>query len=195
MLGDKKENFKNIEIAVAKFFSKLSKNPNHFTFLSLFFIISSFYFLINFNLILASFLFLTAAFLDFIDGAVARFLKKVSKEGAYLDTICDRYIEGIILLGFLFLSVPSFLLPAYFWIFLSLFGSIMTTYAKSAAKEKEITVVKPKEGLAGRTERIIIIFFAIFLGSFNLSFTLYLIVILAVLSNITALQRIYFSLK
>jgi len=164
--------------------------------LSLFFAILAFWFLIKANLIWALSFFLVAAFLDFIDGAVAKYTRKETKEGAYLDTICDRYVEGIILLGFLFLPLKGFfLLPAEVWIFLAFFGSLMTTYSKAAAKEKELVSEELKKGLFGRAERVILIILAIFLGIFNLSWMLYPIIFLAVFSNITTLQRIYLAFK
>ncbi|GAH39487.1 unnamed protein product, partial [marine sediment metagenome] len=123
---------------------------NQYTLISLLFVAISFSFLINLNLVLALIFFLLAGLLDFIDGAVARFTQKATKKGAYLDTISDRYVEGIILLGFLFLPLPVFLLSAKVWIFLALFGSFLTTYSKAAAKEKELTRVELKKGLLTR---------------------------------------------
>ena len=148
-------------------------------------------------MIAAAVFFLLAVFFDFIDGAVARFENKATKIGAYLDTICDRYVEGIILFGFLFLSLPKFGgLEAKIWIFLALFGSLMTTYAKAAAKEKELLVEEelPK-GWLGRPERAILIFLSLILGIFNFSLMIYPLVILALLSNISALQRIFHNLR
>ena len=195
MLEEKREKFKRISNWTGSIFSKLGLTPNQYTLISLVFVLVSFYFLIKERLILALIFFLLAAFLDFIDGAVAKFLEKKTKKGAYLDTISDRYVEGIILLGFLFLPLADFLLPAKIWIFLAFFGSLMTTYSKAAAKEKELTQKELKKGLLGRAERIILIILAIFLGIFNLSWMLYPIIFLAVFSNLTALQRIYLSLK
>ena len=195
MLEEKREKFRELSQKTGEIFSKLGLTPNQYTLISLFFVLISFYFLINRNLILALIFFLISAILDFIDGAVARFTKKATKKGAYLDTISDRYIEGIILLGFLFLPLPDFLLPAKIWIFLAFFGSLMTTYAKAAAKEKELVSEELKKGLLGRAERVILISLAMFLGIFNLSWIIYPIVILAVFSNITAIQRIFLSLS
>ena len=195
MLEEKREKFRELSQKTGEIFSKLGLTPNQYTLISLFFVLVSFYFLIKERLILALIFFLLAAFLDFIDGAVAKFLEKKTKKGAYLDTISDRYVEGIILLGFLFLPLADFLLPAKIWIFLAFFGSLMTTYSKAAAKEKELTQKELKKGLLGRAERIILISLAIFLGIFNLSWMLYPIIFLAVFSNLTALQRIYLSLK
>jgi len=195
MLSENREKFKKISEITGKFFSKLPLTPNQYTLISLFFVILSFWFLIQVNLVLALIFFLLAAFLDFIDGAVARFTQKATKKGAYFDTISDRYIEGIILLGFLFLPLADFLLPAKVWIFLALFGSFLTTYSKAAAKEKEMVTEELKKGLLGRGERVILISLAMLLGIFNLSWMLYPIVILAIFSNLTAIQRIYLTLK
>ena len=196
MLEEKREKFTELSQKTGEIFSKLGLTPNQYTLISLFFALISFYFLIKTNLILALIFFLPAAFLDFIDGAVAKFTQRETKKGAYLDTVCDRYIEGIILLGFLFLPLKGFfLLPAKVWIFLALFGSLMTTYVKAAAKEKELVETELKKGLLGRGERIVLIILAIFLGIFNFNWMIYPIIILAIFSNITALQRIFLAFK
>jgi len=78
---------------------------------------------------------------------------------------------------------------------LAFFGSLMTTYSKAAAKEKELVKEELKKGFFGRAERIILIFITLFLGIFNLSWMIYPIIILAILSNFTAFQRIVLSLK
>lgn len=194
MLEAKREKFKKLEEITGEIFSKIF-TPNQYTLISLLFVVISFSFLISLNLVLALIFFLLAGLLDFIDGAVAKFLQKATKKGAYLDTISDRYVEGIILLGFLFLPLADFLLPASVWIFLALFGSFLTTYSKAAAKEKGIVTEELKKGFLTRAERIILITLAMFLGIFNFSWLIYPIIILAIFSNITALQRIYLSLR
>jgi len=194
MLTEKREKFQKIENKIGKFFSEFL-TPNQYTLLSLVFVLFCFFSLVKNNLALALIFFLMSAFLDFIDGAVARFTKKATKKGAYLDTICDRYVEGIALLGFLFLPLTSFVLPAHVWIFLAFFGSLITTYSKAAAKEKELTKKEIKKGLLGRPERIILISLVIFLGILNLSWMICPIIILAIFSNITAFQRIYLALR
>ena len=194
MLSERKEKFKKIENKVGEILGKFL-TPNQYTLISLGFALICFYFLISQDLIKALIFFSLAAVLDFIDGAVARFLKLETKRGAYLDTICDRYVEAIIWLGFLFLPLPKIILPSFFWIFLAFFGSLMTTYAKAAAKEKELVKIELKKGLIGRGERMILMFLALCLGVFNLAWLLYLIIVLAVLSNLTALERISLVLK
>lgn len=193
MLEEQREKFKGISQITGKVFSKTGLTPNQYTLLSLLLAIVTFYFLLKRDLISAIMFFLLSALLDFIDGSVAKFLQKETKQGAYLDTIIDRYVEGIILAGLLFLPLPDFFLPAHIWIFLAFFGSLMTTYAKAAAKEKGLVKEELKKGLWGRGERILLIFLAIFLGIFNLTWALYPVIILAIFSNLTAGQRIYFA--
>ncbi len=195
MLEQKREKFKFIEEKIGSFFSRLGLNANHYTLISILLVLASFYFLSRAAFLPALLFFAAAALMDLVDGAVARFSQKASKKGAYLDTICDRYVEAVILLGFLTLPLPFyFAVPAKVWVFIAFFGSLMTTYAKAAAKEKGLVRQELREGLLGRGERMILIAAALLLGAFNIYWALYPIVIMAVLSNFTALQRIYLSL-
>jgi len=195
MLSENRKKFDIISEKIGEIFSKTGISPNAFTLLSLFFAFLSFIFLIKENLILAPLFFVIASILDLIDGAVAKFKNQTTKKGAYLDTICDRYVEGIIIFGFLFLDLPRIIFIPEIWIFLCLFGALMTTYSKAAAKEKEVITDELKRGFMERPERIILIFLALILGNFSFLFTVYTLIILAVFSNITALQRIFYTLS
>ncbi len=194
MLQQKRESFRVLERKTGSVFSRFNLSPNQYTLASLLFAGISFYFLTRLRFVPALIFFALAAFLDFIDGAVARTTNRATKKGAYLDTVCDRYVEGISLLGFLFIPLPDIIFSSKIWIFLALFGSLMTTYSKAAAKEKEIITKELKIGFIGRGERMILVFFAMLLGIVNLYFTAYLIVLFAVLTNITAVQRICLTL-
>jgi len=195
MLAEKREKFRKIEVEIGRIFSKLGPSPNQYTLNSIVFGILCFVSLVYRNFILALIFFLISAFLDFIDGAVARYSQKVTKVGAYLDTISDRFVEGLIFLGFLTLPLPKFIIEAKYWIFLAFFGSLMTTYAKAAAKEKELVSQELKKGFFGRGERMILLSVAFFLGIFNQNLMIYPISLLAIFSNLTAIQRIFLALK
>ncbi len=194
MLEEKKEIFEKLTKKTDRYFSLIRISPNIFTLSSLIFAILSFIFLIKNKLIFASIFFIIASLLDWLDGKIARATKKVTKIGAYLDTIVDRYVEGIVLLGFLFLPLPKFIFPSSVWIFLALFGGLLTTYSKAAQKEKGLLIKKSKFSLAGRGERVILIILSMLLGIFNLSLTTYLIFALAIISNFSALERIFFAI-
>lgn len=195
MLEEKRELFEKITQKSNKYFSLIKISPSIFTLTSLIFAILSFVFLLKNNLVLASPFFILAAFLDWLDGKIAQATKKITKLGAYLDTIIDRYVEGVVLLGFLFLPLPKFIFPSSIWIFLALFGSLLTAYSKAARKEKGLSQEKSKFSLAGRAERIILITLSMILGIFNLNWMIYLIFALAIISNFSALQRIFFTIK
>ncbi len=192
-----RERFGSLSTKIGKIFSKIPLTPNQWTIFSLVPAIIAVYFLSQQNFLIAGSLFIFASFLDMVDGAVARVTKTASKFGAYLDTVVDRYVEAIIVFGLLFVGLPEFYIPAYAWIFLYLFGGMMTTYAKAAAKEKEI-IPEGKElkgGILERSERLIILFVGIIAAAFNPVYLTYVIVLLAVLTNISALQRIWIAKK
>ena len=190
-LYKRRDRFSGFSVKVGILFSKIGLSPNQWTLISLIPVILAVYFLMNQEFIWAAILFIISSFIDLIDGSVARVTGKVSKLGAYLDTIVDRYIEGIIIFGLLFAGLPDLWLPISAWLFLYFFGGMMTTYAKAAAKEKELVEEELKGGLLERAERLIILFIGILLAYFDPFYLTYVIVVLAILTNITAIQRIY----
>ena len=202
-LYKRRERFHGLSLSMGRFFSRLGLSPNQWTILALIPALIAFYFLVNESFLLAGLSFIIAAAVDVIDGGVAKVTGRVTKFGAYLDTIVDRYVEGIILFGLLFASLPGFSLPwigfvpAHAWIFLCFLGAFMTTYAKASAKEAEL--IGPgkvlKGGLLERAERLLILFIGILLAALDPYYLTYVIVILAVLANISALQRIRIAYK
>ena len=196
MLDLKREWFKSIERFIGKTLGRLPITPNQWTLLSIVFALIGLYFTINFNFLLALISFFISGILDFIDGSVARAKNMSSNTGAYIDTIVDRYIEGIMFLGLLFISLPTIIFPSYIWIFLALFGSMLTTYTKAAAKEKELVKLELKGGLMSRGERLILIFLIFILLILSQQYLATIIIIIfAALSNFTALQRFFSAIK
>lgn len=196
MLDLKREWFKSIEKFIGKTLGRLSITPNQWTLMSIVFALMGLYFTINVNFLLALISFFVSGILDFIDGSVARAKNMSSNTGAYIDTIVDRYIEGIMFLGLLFVSLPTVIFPSYIWIFLALFGSMLTTYTKAAAKEKGLVKQELKGGLMSRGERIILIFLIFILLIFSQQYLATIIIIIfAILSNLTALQRFFSAIK
>ena len=197
MLYKNRQRFSNFSVKIGIAFSKIPLTPNQWTIFSLVPAIVAVYFLAQQDFLIAGSLFIVASFLDMVDGAVARVTGRASRFGAYLDTVVDRYVEAIILFGLLFVGLPGFYIPIYAWIFLYFFGSMMTTYAKAAAKEKEI-IPEGKElkgGILERAERLIILFIGIVAAAFNPMYLTYVIALLAVLTNVSALQRIWIARK
>jgi len=71
----------------------------------------------------------------------------------------------------------------------------MTTYAKSAALEKGLVERELRGGLLERAERLVLLFLIILVTNFSRSYAMYLIVAAAILTNLSALQRIILALK
>jgi phosphatidylglycerophosphate synthase len=182
---------------LSKTFSAFLISPNQWTFISVLFALVSSYFLAKQNLAIAIFLFVAALLSDFFHGFTAVKKNIKSKISDYLDTVSHRYIEGILLFGMLFLPLPRVLLPAYVWIFLALFGSMVTTYAKASAKGKDLVNEEMKGGFISRTERTILFLISLFLGFLDpsLLWMAYSLIATSILTNFTALQRMYTAIK
>ena len=197
----RRERFQGLSVKIGIAFSKLPVTPNQWTLISILPVLAAFYYLTQSNFLAAALLFIISAFLDLVDGSVARVTGRVSRLGAYLDTVMDRYVEFIIILGLLFAGLPSpglpyVGLPMAAWILLYLFGGMMTTYVKAAAKEKGIFETEElKGGLLERAERLAILFVGLLLAAVSPVVLSYIIILLAVLTNITALQRIYIAVQ
>jgi phosphatidylglycerophosphate synthase len=189
--------FEGVSKAIGRVFRMAGLPANTITILSILPAIASAYLITQSEFILAAVLFLLCAILDMADGAVARATGKVSNFGAYLDTMTDRYVESFVIFGLLFLALsggmPQLVLPAAMWIFLLFFGSIMTSYAKAAAKEKGLVREEIKGGLVERAERMLILFTGIILATVNPLYLTYAVVLLAFLSNFTVLQRAWIA--
>ncbi len=200
VLFKNRQKFAGFSIKVGIVFSKVGLSPNQWTLFTLVPTFIALYFLVKESFLLAAIFFIAASFIDLIDGSVARVTGRVTKLGAYLDTIVDRYVEGLIIFGLLFASLPnlvisSFTIPLSALVLIFFFGSAMTTYSKAAAKEKELTEKEIKGGILERAERLIFLFIGILLAIYNPLYLTYVIAILALLSNVTAIQRIWIACR
>jgi len=197
------DSFTGTTVKVGRLFSKFGLSPNAWTVISLVPAIAGFVAIIYGYLLPAAALFLFSGFIDAIDGAVARVTGAVTNLGAFLDGIIDRYVEMLLYVGILvFLSgsyAPELLMPHYYWIALLIFGALMPTFVRSYADHRGV-VTEPEDhkrmgGLIERAERLALIFAGMILGYFNSIFLIYLVAATAVLSNVTALQRIAFVVR
>jgi CDP-diacylglycerol---glycerol-3-phosphate 3-phosphatidyltransferase len=127
---------------------------------------------------------------DALDGATARAGGKKSAFGAFSDSVTDRYSEGITFLGlaiyYLYVSPVQDPL-AVILCFLAFIGSVLVSYTKARGEALGFDV---NVGLLTRVERYLILAPLLL---FNLP--LVALWIIAIFSNITALQRIYYVRK
>lgn len=137
-------------------------------------------------------LLLMAGFLDTMDGSMARMKGESSLYGALLDSTLDRYSEFFIFFGLLIYFRNDWV---FFFIMLGLLGSVMVSYIKARAQSLgQVRTV----GLMQRPERLAVII----LGSLLNPISPYMVegspdlvlkvsmVLLALLSNITAVRRL-----
>jgi len=184
-------------------FSRLGLHPNTLSMMALALALCGFLALWGDRLFGGFLLFLFSGFMDMVDGAVARATGQASKVGAFLDGVLDRYVEGLLILGLMFYLGPEvhFLVPIGIWIVLLVFGSLMTTFVRAYAdhrglvKDQEI-LAKKIGGLLERAERLMLLYLGM-IGAliFSETWLVGAIVLAAILSNLTAIQRILLSIK
>jgi CDP-diacylglycerol--glycerol-3-phosphate 3-phosphatidyltransferase len=142
---------------------------------------------------IAGFLILLGGFFDIIDGRVARLTALGSKFGAFYDSTLDRISEIAVFLGILSLYNDYRLelgdVGMIYLIMLAMAGSLMISYTRARA---EALGLDCRVGLMPRAERVALIGgSSLFFGeSWDGLMLKAVIVILAVLTNLTAFQRI-----
>lgn len=150
---------------------------------------------------------------DMLDGLIAKSYGKATKFGALFDSVLDRYSELFMFLGILYYLVAQHYFLSSVVAFMALVGSMMVSYTRARAEGLGIPC---SSGLMQRPVRVLLIgFSALFTGIFSgiggpynqitLFDTSYIvdsiailivpIFFVAILSNITAVGRLYSSYK
>lgn len=124
---------------------------------------------------------------DAVDGTMARRSNTVSALGGFLDSTLDRMVEFFLFtaLGWYFMQQGQPL--GVLLTFITLSGCLITSYARAKAEAMQFTC---KVGILTRVER-----FFIFITSLVFHIPLIGIAVLALLSQITVLQRIFTVVK
>lgn len=134
-------------------------------------------------------LIIAAGIFDALDGTLARLTNRVSKFGAFLDSTTDRFAEGAIFLGIMFWYMQHGMTFVAYLTYLTLLGSLMVSYARARA---EGIGVECKEGMMTRFERIALLVIGLLLTAvFGDTPILLVLAILAVFTNLTAVQRMW----
>jgi len=133
--------------------------------------------------------------LDIIDGRVARRTNGSSLRGAFLDSIIDRYADSISLLGLAAFFRDSWVVwPVLF----AMLGGLIVSYTRARAEGLGAVC---RVGLLQRPERYVILGFGTIFGALcerltgpwvagqHYSMVILVIVALALLVNLTAIQR------
>jgi CDP-diacylglycerol--glycerol-3-phosphate 3-phosphatidyltransferase len=118
---------------------------------------------------------------DLLDGLVARVGNKQTDFGALLDSTLDRFAEIAVFIGLAVLFRET---ATLYGAMLALAGSLMVSYVRARAEGLGSACYG---GLLQRPERFIILLLGALLGG---SFLKWAIWIIAVLANVTAIERL-----
>src|SRR5215510_5167391 len=185
MLGHYKAPLHRVFDPVARLLLRMGARPNHLTVLGLGVSVAAAYVFSMGRLRWAAVLLAVAGLFDFFDGAVARLAGSESDYGAFLDSVVDRYSDVAVLLGVLVHYQQQGNMMGAVLTMASLAGTVMTSYTKARAQS---IGVRCDIGVLERPERLI----ALIAGAAFHVLTP-VMALLAVLTNVTALQRIIYT--
>jgi CDP-diacylglycerol--glycerol-3-phosphate 3-phosphatidyltransferase len=176
---------------ITRLLINLKIHPHVVTFAGLGFSILSALSFVQGKFFSAGVMIILAGICDVMDGRLARETNKLSKFGALFDSSIDRYSEVLIFLGLsaYFLMRGSYMVLV---IILAIAGSFMVSYTRARA---EGLGIECKVGLMQRQERITFLAAGAILGSLPGTKNFFLILslwIIAILANITVIQRIIY---
>ncbi len=140
----------------------------------------------------AGIMIVTCGLFDILDGKVAANTNQKSLFGAIFDSALDRYSEFFIYLGLAAYFRDHWALWLTFW---TILGSSMVSYTRARA---EGLGIECKIGIMQRAERMLLLFLGAMIGSlFNIfdPAMITVLAIIAVFSNITAIQRTFYVKK
>jgi CDP-diacylglycerol--glycerol-3-phosphate 3-phosphatidyltransferase len=174
--------FKGILDPTGAFLNHIGLTPNAITLLGLVGTTAGAYILSLGKMTTGGIVLLISVLVDALDGTMARLRSEPSDFGGFVDSVSDRYAEFITFGGLLYFFLTQENYPGVVATFLATAGSVLVSYVKARAEGLGFTA---KVGLLTRVERYIVL---IPLLIFNQPFIA--VVLIAVLGNITAFQRI-----
>lgn len=128
--------------------------------------------------------------LDALDGAVARVSRKTTKFGAYLDAVCDRYVELLVAVS------VAWITGYWLEILLVITGSLLVSYAKARAAMEVRVSNQEWPDLMERTERDVLFIAGFAAGTYlpyrplGRDLFWWTLVVLVLLVHATVIQRI-----
>ena len=168
---------------IGAFLNKLGISPNTMTMLGLLGNVVGALFLARGDMFRGGLFILICTPFDALDGTMARLRGEASEFGAFVDSVTDRYSELFILGGLLFYFTQQGDAFTTVGIYAAAAGSVLVSYVKARADSLKFDA---NVGILTRVERYLVIAPLLLLGQPE-----WAVWIVAVLANITALQRIW----
>jgi CDP-diacylglycerol--glycerol-3-phosphate 3-phosphatidyltransferase len=175
--------FKGVLDAIAGFLNGIGLYPNTMTLIGLLGNVAGAYLLATGHITWGGVVILLMAPIDALDGSMARLRGTPTAFGGFLDSVTDRYSELFTFGGLLYYFVNHGDLVACLLVYIAAAGSILVSYSRARA---ETLGFEAKVGMLTRVERYIILVPCLI---FNIP--LVALWLLAIFTNITALQRIW----
>ena len=166
-----------------KIAQKIPFSPNSLSIMGFFITVFACYRL-SFDFLTGGVLILVGALFDVLDGIVARSRNRMTRFGAFLDSVLDRYSDAFIFLAIAYNLENVSNMTGVILCLVTLMGSFLISYSRARA---EGIGEECKYGIMERPERII----CISLGTIS-GFIIPTLWILAILTNFTVMQRIYY---
>jgi phosphatidylglycerophosphate synthase len=185
MLSHYKTPFQRLGDPVARALLRARVRPNHLTVVGLGVSIVAALALADGRLRVGALLLALAGLFDFFDGSLARLANSVSAYGAFLDSVVDRYSDLVVLLGVVLYYHRAADTQGVLLTMITMVGTIMISYTKARAQSIGLAC---EIGLMERPERLIVLIAG---ATFNVLTPA--VMVLAVLTNVTALQRILYT--
>jgi len=179
-----RKKFNKTLVFVSSIFLKIGLTPNFVTLLGLLGNIGAALLIADGKLVIGGVIASLAGTFDAIDGTMARLLGEPSKFGCLFDSLIDRYSEMTLLFGILVYFSSTNNNTGIFLVYLALCGSFLVSYIRARAEGLGVEV---KTGILTRVERLFILVLSLFFNQ-----PLIGVLIIALLGNFTALQRLWF---
>jgi archaetidylinositol phosphate synthase len=126
-----------------------------------------------------------SSLLDAIDGEVARSLGRVSRRGAFLDSLCDRISDLAYIGSLMVLGVSPVL------VYIAAGSSLLISYIRARAESLGIYI--SGVGLMERGERILGLVVVMLIGMLNREAMDIAMIVFTVLTGYTAVERAVYS--
>lgn len=174
----------NLAEAPARGVAKTGLSPNSLTIFGFMLNVGVAFLLATGHFLLGGCLVLVAGVFDLLDGALARVTGKTTRFGALLDSTLDRYSEVALLFGLVFHFARKDDTTEVMLLFAAIAGSVLVSYVRARAEGLGLDC---EIGIMRRTVRICTL--AVGLMASLVTPALW---ILAVLTNLTAGQRLFY---
>jgi CDP-diacylglycerol--glycerol-3-phosphate 3-phosphatidyltransferase len=174
--------FKHLLDPVGAFLNRIGIAPNTLTLAGLIGNFIGSLLIANGRFLIGGLILLFMGPLDALDGTMARLRGEPTDFGAFIDSVTDRYSELIIFAGLLYFYLHAGDMLMAMLVFTAAAGSVLVSYVRARAQSLGY---EAKKGVLTRAER-----FAVLIPSIILSYPSVGVVVVALLANFTALQRI-----